>query len=265
VENSDFLNKAWSILVLIAGAFWTKFESVVAAFWEGLQWPHAVLIITTLFFILCKREFKSLVGRILEVGPTGAKFHPIAPSQSATLSLAPTPSTPATNEPALELEIEQALEALPETLHQDNGIPLPSPIVFPLQMKIYEDRLRYEIQGKSDAEALAYIIPRYAIYRALHDFEEAYSLMFGGQIRFLQQLNQRLGSGFSEIEIKNMWEAHQAQCKPTFDNWTSAMYLSYLRMKGLITDLNGSVVLTARGKEFVDWMTHFGRPVDKAF
>lgn len=260
MEDSDLWSSVWQIIK----STWTWAETVIAAVWAGLQWPHAVLIITIIFFMQCNKEFKSLVGRMLEVGPTGAKFHPVAPSQSAQPSLAPT-AAPAALDVPINPNGLHAGSGWSETRLPDNGIPLPNPIVFPLQMKIYEDGVRHEIQGKSDKDALAYLIPRYAIYRVLFDFEEAYSLMFGGQIRFLHQLNQRLYGGFSQLEIKNMWEAHQSQFKPTFDQWTSDMYLNYLRMKGLIVDMNGSVFLTPRGKEFISWMIQYSRPFDRVF
>lgn len=271
MESSSYLSRSWEFYFSVISAGWSWGHDLVSGFWSGLQWPHSVLIITVLFFSLCHKEFKSLVGRMLEVGPSGAKFHPQPPPQSPELTSEPKVITAelrealATATVIATATVTEAAVEIPDPPPAGNEVPLPNPIVFPNQMKIYENGIKYEVAGKSESEALEYILPRYAIYRALFDFEECYSQIFGGQLKLLQIMNQRGLGGISLAELDNLWALHQAQTKPVFDEWNLAAYLNYIRFKGLVIDVGPNVILSIRGKEFVSWLTQYGKPLDKPF
>jgi hypothetical protein len=234
---------------------WEWFERFVSSFWEGLGWPHAVLIIFLVVMLCYRKELRELIERIREFGPGGFKLQPISfqNPQSETADLPASESSAAT----------AVVTSVPATGVLGAPIPLPPTIVFPTMKKDCEDGIAREIQGMTDADAKSYLVPMLAISRAMWVFESCYANIYGGQIRLLLILNQRPGKAVSNVEVVNYWTSHQEQMKPYLNLWTADQYLNYLVQNGLVTKLVDSIALTTKGVEFVLWLTQYGRSLDR--
>lgn len=230
---------------------WEWLERLISSIWSGLGWPHAVLIIFLLTITCYRLEFKALIERVLEFGPSGVKLQ--APVFQAPL--------PDRSEPIASGAIPIAKELPPAP--RDKGIPLPPTIVFPEQMRLSKEAIMREVADMSDLEAKSYLIPMLAMARSMFNFEFCYSCIFGGQIRLLQMLNQRPGRAIAMNEVYSYWNIHQEQTKPVLNLWTADQYLSYLFQNGLVERMDDTLRLTTKGAEFVLWMTQYGRPLDR--
>lgn len=231
-------------------AIWEWVEKLISSFWLGLNWPHAVLIIFIVAVVYFKLEMKALIERILEFGPGGIKLQPPA-LQSARVDIAVVASaevvTPLAS-PAVAIIAE---------------IPTRPIIVFPQELQKNNQSLMLDISGLGDADAKNYLLNSLAFARCMLEFESCYSLIFGGQIRILQILNQRIGQVLSVQDGNMYWATHQAQHKPVLDLWSADQYLYYLTVRGLVIKEPNLIRLSTKGAEFVLWLTHFGRPLDK--
>jgi len=251
-ETTD-VGGAADVFLSVLKNIWDWVERVTSAVWSGLEWPHAVLIIFLVAIFCYRLEFKALIERILEIGPSGLKLQPPA-SQ---------PSQPDGVEPRAVVDgsIPVAGELPPAPTNK--GIPLPPTIVFPEQMRLNKEGILHEVAEMSDTEAKSYLITMLAFCRAMWSFEFCYANIFGGQIRLLQMLNQRIGRSIHMQEVNTIWATHQEQVKPVLDLWSAEQYLSYLSQNGLVEISADTVKLTIKGAEFVLWLTHFGRPLEK--
>lgn len=253
MNDATEIDGAAAIALSVITVVWSWIEQLISSIWTGLGWPHAVLIIFLISISCYRQEMKALIERVLEFGPSGVKLQPPV-FQPASLERA-APSN------AAESLSASAGELLPPP--PNKGIPMPSVIVFPEQMKFWREGILSEVADMSDAEAKSYLIPMLALSRSMWTFEFCYSNIFGGQIRLLHILNQRIGKSVSVQEINTFWAAHQEQTKPVLDLWTADQYLSYLIQNGLIEKQDELITLTRKGAEFILWLTHFGRPLDR--
>ena len=241
-------------------AFWIWLEGVVSSFWTGLNWPHAVLIIFILFVVFYRQEIRALIERILEIGPTGFKLQPpLLGSQQDNSEKVEIQSIQA---PQPAEELPTSTEVVPPQGGEGHPMPLP-PIHFPEQMAISKSHIDFEIDGMADEKAKHYLAERLAFTRSLWIFENCYSCIFGGQIRLLQIINQRVGRTISLSEVNYYWISHQEQVKPTLNLWTAEGYLHYLVANGLVTKTPDSVTMTNKGSEFLLWLVNYGRPLDR--
>ena len=251
-EASEAVSGGAAFVSAVA-SMWDWFERLVSSFWGGLGWPHAVLIIF-LFAIGCYRqEFKALIERILEFGPGGIKLQ--APVFQAS-------RVERTETSVVTVEVSPPNIESPPGI-RNKGIPLPPTIVFPEQMRLSQEGISKEVSEMTDSEAKTYLIPMLAMARSMFEFENCYSCIFGGQIRLLQIINQRPGKSLSMQEVYSYWTTHQEQTKPVLNLWTADQYLNYLIQKGLLFRGADAIQLTTKGTEFVLWLTHYGRPLDR--
>jgi hypothetical protein len=112
-------------------------------------------------------------------------------------------------------------------------------------------------------ETVDYLVSRLAMMRVLYDFETIYSSIFGGQIKFLNYLNQRLVTGCAVSEAEAYWVAHKLQFAPHMDSWTMDNYLEFLRFRGLIKTDGSAIFLTIKGNEFLVWLLQSGKSQEK--
>jgi hypothetical protein len=252
MSDTTEVGSASAIILSVVTIIWGWIERLTSAIWTGLGWPHAVLIIFLIAIGCYRLEIKALIERVLEFGPAGVKLQP--PVQPSPLERAD-PSAAAVSSSSSTGELSPP--------PRNKGIPMPEIIVFPEQIKFWKEAILREVSDMSDTEAKSYLIPCLAMSRSMYVFEFCYSNIFGGQIRLLHILNQRIGKSVSTQEINYFWAAHQEQTKPVLDLWSADQYLSYLLQNGLIEKTEDLVKLTIKGAEFVLWLTHFGRPLDK--
>lgn len=231
---------------------------IISSFWAGLTWPHTVLIIFVLMMVFYRQELRALIERILEIGPSGFKLQPpvLGSQQNVSKKLDLPSSEPAT--------VPKPLPDISPPKQESEGHPIPlPPIVFPEQMATSKKHVEYEIAGMPDDKARGYLADSLALTRSLWVFENCYGCIFGGQIRLLQIMNQRPARTITFQEINYYWVAHQEQVKPTLDLWNAEGYLQYLVTNGLVVRTGETLTMTNKGAEFLLWLVHYGRPLDR--
>ncbi|MNJ38261.1 hypothetical protein D3C77_331040 [compost metagenome] len=249
-EGKDLSPLTQTVLEIIVN-IWGWLENFVYQAWSGLEWPHSVLIIFLFVVVIYKAELKALLERILELGPGGIKLQPQVVPRFI-------PSAPEEDGPAKKPSVDA-----PRVDLTPKGIPLPPFDYISEQMKLGIDLINSEISGMDDGEAKEYLIPRLALSRTYWIFESIYAQIFGGQIKFLQILNQRPGKSISQAEIYSYWALHKEQVKPVLDSWSSEQYLLYLSQNGLVFQDAAGARLTNKGVEFLLWLTHLGKPQER--
>ena len=240
----------------VIAVFWEWLERAVSLFWSGLGWPHTILLIFVIAMAFYRQEIRALIERILEIGPGGFKLLPPPVStlhsekiESSELQV-PMPTSVA-HSPALP-----AAEGSP--------LPLP-PVIFPEQLRISKGYVTTETAGMSDAQAKEYLTSMLSFSRVTNMFENCYSMIFGGQLKLLQLLNQRPGWSISLSELNSIWASHQNQIKPLLDLWTTDQYLQYLINHGLIVRVADSIQMTTKGSEFLIWLVSYSRPLERPY
>ena len=228
-----------SVVASIVIAAWDWLEKLVSAFWTGLEWPHAVLAIFCLTVFFFKKELREFIPRITEVGASGVRLSDAVVQNQQNASAEPAEvSMP---EGAVSLGAE-----------------------FPELMKITMDSVNCELEKLSDADRKIGFLKAYLSYwRAMYIFENFYSTIFGGQIKILQFLNNFGSAGCSSDQVRNVWDAHVQANKPLMDAWLFETYMKFVYEHGLVKDRSESIVITDLGREFLIWMTKYGKLVNK--
>lgn len=229
----------WSVLTSTAIAVWDWLEKLVSAFWVGLEWPHAVLAIFCLTVIFFRKELREFIPRITEVGASGVRLSDaIVQNQQKT-----------SEEPVVVPMPEGAINLGAE---------------FPKLMEITTGSVDLELEKLKDADKQIYFLRTYLSYwRAMYIFENFYSTIFGGQIKILQFLNNFGSVGCSKDLVRNVWDDHVLANRPLMDTWQFETYLKFVYDHGLAEDRSEFVVITELGKEFLIWMTKYGKLVNK--
>lgn len=231
MNGSSDSNCDWPGFISGVNAVWEWVQQVVAALWGGLGWPHSVLIMFCIGVYYFRGEIKNILPRIKKIGTDGfeveAQVPPVQPStKSGDFKSMPGGDFPHTFELALEL-------------------------------------VKKEVDGKSDAESLQYLLVNDAGWRVLCYFEGIYSYIYGGQIKLLQLLNARALVGLTMVEVEREWDEHKARFKPTMDDWELQPYLNFLVAKDLIVRVEEKIQITFTGNEFLTWMTKYQRSTER--
>jgi hypothetical protein len=217
----------WSGFLAGVIATWEWFERLFVGLWSGLGWPHAALIMFLITVYFFKNEIKNVISRIKKVSTDG-------------------------------FELESPLPQIQPSVNQGE-LKIVSDGEFPHSCGIVLDIVKKQIEGKSDQDALSFLLSDDVGWRVLWYFENIYSFIFGGQIKFLELLNQRGVTGVSLAEAKREWEVHKENNKPHMDEWEMQPYLNFLIVKELIVIDDEEIKITITGKEFLIWMTKNGR------
>lgn len=208
-------------------ATWEWFERVCVGLWTGLGWPHSTFMMFLLAVYLFKNEIKNVIPRITKFGASGLELE------------SPPPQTqPSVN--AGELKESSVGE-------------------FPHSYGIVLAVVTKKLEEINDQERFNYLLSDDVRWRVLWYFENIYSFIFGGQIRFLELLNQRGMTGVSSSEAKQKWEEYKEINKPHMDDWEMQPYLNFLIVKELIVVEGEWFKITTTGNEFLVWMAKNGR------
>ena len=78
-------NDSGTIFIENVVSIWGWLQGVVSAFWGGLDWPHAILIIFSVVIIFFRGEIKGVIPRIKRIGADGFEVEsPVPPVQPST-------------------------------------------------------------------------------------------------------------------------------------------------------------------------------------
>jgi len=239
---------------------WESIKSFIYLAWTAFKWPHAALIISYFLISNFKAEFRGAIGRLNKLGPAGVEFGPVpAPEEmqgDRDLVIKPVGVSTGT------LVDDPSTEESKKTPTKKLVIPLP-PYGVTQCLVDTKSNILSEIEGMQPVEVTEYLISRLAMMRVLYDFETIYSSIFGGQIKFLNYLNQRLATGCAMSEVEAYWETHKLQFAPHMDAWTVDNYLEFLRFRGLIRSVGSAIFLTTKGHEFLVWLMQSGKSQEK--
>ncbi|SIR97627.1 hypothetical protein [Pseudomonas putida] len=221
----------WSSVYAVVVTAWEWIELLFSGLWTGLEWPHAVLIMFCTGIWYFNAEIKGVIPRIKRIGTDGFEVEP------------------------------QSVPVQPSVKAED----VRSPIIgdFPHTLGVSLGIVRKQFEGKSDSDAVEMLIHDDASWRVLWCFENIYSYIFGGQIKLLEMLNQRAVVGVPLSEVKREWDAHKELNKPQLDQLDMDGYIEFLIVKELIVRSDADLKITITGKEFLIWMTRFGRSADR--
>jgi hypothetical protein len=87
-------------------------------------------------------------------------------------------------------------------------------------------------------------------------FNLAYANIFGSQIKALRELNER-GGHISRTDAEAAFEQLKIERK-IFSDWTLDRYIWFLRHYGFIDEVQGDLVLSDYGKEFLAYLSRKG-------
>ena len=231
MNSATETSQGWSGIYSGLVITWEWIERLFTALWTGLGWPHAVLVMFCIGVYYFKQEVKGVIPRIKRIGADGFEVEPQnIPVQPSVKSAEPR-STP-TGE-------------------------------FPHAHGIMLEIVRKQFEKENSPDAVDLIMQDDAGWRVLWYFENVYSYIFGGQIKLLELLNQRGAVGAPLDEIQREWEAHKELHKPQLDQLDMDGYIKFLLAKDLILKTDVDLKITPTGKEFLMWMTKFGRSSDR--
>jgi hypothetical protein len=212
-------------------AIWEWFERLFAALWSGLGWPHAVLIIFCITVGCFKTEIRNILPRIKKVGADGFEVESPQPQVQPSIKQSELKTVPAGE--------------------------------FPYSSGIVSGLVKKQIEEMTEQDALQFLLSDDVSWRVLWYFENIYSFIYGGQIKFLELLNQRGVVGVSVVEAMSEWTQHKENNKPHMDDWEMQPYLNFLINKDLIVKEGECFKITATGKEFLIWMAKYGRSANR--
>ncbi|MBT1262532.1 hypothetical protein KHP07_19360 [Pseudomonas sp. VS40] len=217
----------WSGFFSVVTAIWEWFERVFVGLWSGLGWPHVALIMFLITVYFFKNEVKNILPRIKSFSASGFEVESPQPQIQPSTS-------------------QGEIRVFPDG-------------EFPHSYGIVLGIVQQQLASKSDQEKLNFLLSDDVGWRVLWYFENIYSFIFGGQIQFLELLNQRGVTGVSLGETHREWEALKARNSPHMDDWEMEPYLGFLIAKELVVVEGQDIKLTMTGKEFLVWMTKNGR------
>ncbi|WP_143518891.1 hypothetical protein [Pseudomonas fragi] len=217
----------WSVFFSGVMATWEWFERVCVGLWTGLGWPHSALIIFLIAVYFFKNEIKNVIPRIKRFGTNGLELESPPPQIQPSVSPG---------------ELKEFSEG-----------------EFPHSYGIVLGLVTKQLEEKNDQDKFKFLLSDDVRWRVLWYFENIYSFIFGGQIRFLELLNQRGMNGVSLSEAQQKWEEYKEINKPHMDDWEMQPYLDFLIVKELIVVEGEGFKITITGNEFLVWMAKNGR------
>lgn len=226
--------------------FWNVFSNAIQGVWVGFEWPHAVLIVSLLIISRFKCEIAAAIARLNKVGPVEF-MPPPAPVDENTKAV-------------MGAGVDEVVTVAPSVGLR--GVPLP-PIMFPHTMSAAAANLDHETGGLNPDEKLCYLKERLAFIRVLFDFETIYGSIYGGQLEFLNYLNQKPLNLTPRVEAEGLWNAHRVKLNGQLDHWTFDAYLHFLTFNNLVSFGPAGYSITTKGKEFLVWMIQMSRTFQK--
>lgn len=215
-----------------------------------LAWPLVVLAIVLTCVLLFRPEIRKFLGGVESVDVLGFKANSATTQQIAE-------QKQATEEPASAVSPLPAAPGPQEELLADLART-------PLQRELVT-LIRAELQGRGldvEGPTVDLLIQYLADANIAREFEFAYSLIFGSQIRLMKHLNELRGVGATKEQTAAFYTQVQAT-HPELNNWSLEEYLTFPLNKLLICIERDNYHITRRGIEFLQWMPRMGRTENK--
>ena len=214
-----------------------------------LAWPVAILAFASLFILLFRQPISNFLGGMKDVDVLGVKATSSSPQQVAEQKQAV----------ASEAPVEEQAGPPPHQalLDEIDRSPLQTELAARVRTSLTERGM------STDGNTVEVLIQHLAASQIAREFESAYSLIFGSQIRLMKFLNESRPQGATPEQVAAYFQAVYA-VTPALHDWSQDDYLQFLKSRWLILTLeDGNYGLTVRGIEFLHWLIRHGRSEDK--
>jgi hypothetical protein len=217
-----------------------------------LAWP--AIVVWLVWYL--RDEVKRAAARIIELGPTGAKFAlPLPPAQVASPPerlQVPGPQLATPQEGSTR--VQQYIASV-RAFISDEQLDLEVPVIrADLYQKIGSD-------PADQVEALIYTVASLNIQIA---HEKNYNMIFGSQLRLLWQMISAVGVA-PEI-ARQVFEEAKAAYPDVYRHYTFEQWMGFLQACGLCaTAQDGRYVLTPFGRGFLRYIMDRRLPPTKPF
>ena len=223
------VNEMKEYFLRFTGADWASMVNTLIYFWMLCTLIRAVVH-------NFKDDIKSLMSRVKKVGP--ASF---APKNQA------------------KQEFKKA----------DNNVVTSHPVVTPNSIVLNErmNGIKDELKRRdgSDEEKTELLIAHLADAQILLHFEKIYGVIFGGQIRFLKELNTVRVPGKPKSYFEKYYKALSSTDVEFFATTNFSEYMNFLLVTNLTNDVGDNYVITPTGVEFLSWLVTEGKIENKRF
>ncbi len=203
---------------------WLEFLSTVI---PSLSWPIAATIIAWLF----ASEIPKLLPRLHKLGPAGVELYPHAPEQKRADGDIETKLS--------EVELDPLTDAVAAEL---------------------EANLLRQVDAMSPEEQKPRLVRALTEAQLTRSFALAYANIFGSQIAALEKLNSQ---SISREEAGGMFLELKASDPSFWGDLTLNQYLQFLFDWKFIDEQNGQLVITATGRNFLQFLVFSGLSKDR--
>lgn len=197
---------------------------------NAVTWPIVVLFLGLIALLLFRRPIQDLIGRTTSIDKSGLKAS----------------STPEAQREDRKTEaVQELLAAIGE-----------SPSLLDVEQRIRQDLEARSLETSGDTVRV--LIRHLAASQLLVQFEQIHNFIFGSQIFLLKRLNEVVGQGRHEKDIRVHFE-HVQKFHEELSSWTFDQYMRFLFDRILIVKHGEIFHITNMGVEYLTWMARNGR------
>ena len=219
---------------------------------QYLAYPLVLLIVSLVFMLMFKRQLGSTIERIHKIGPTG--FEAVAPSQQIAVESITTDHHPNALHPATPNSFKEFQTAM---AHYSFAT---------ATRKEREFKSSADIDSMTNDQLKAIMTQVAGLLMMAYEFENTYNLIFGSQIRLLQDLNSVFGIGRPMEFVRGFYDSVLTATPNAFENFPFEQWLEFLRGRELIVADSTTIVrLTEEGRDFLRYMVQIGKSPTKPF
>lgn len=210
---------------------WLPYLLIVSNLISSLGWPIAAFVVVFTF----RHQIREFIPKIEKLTGPGGMSIGLKAGQG---------NTPVGEEP-----VKKALEKL-------------TPNVLRTQpMEKVEESLRTELLVLEEEQRIPVLLTALAQTRLESAFNLAYANIFGSQIRALRLLNDR-GGKIDRTEAEKEFLDLKANT-PALQDWSLDLYLKFIRQYLFIDEVEGQLILTDFGREFLAYLSRKGLSEDR--
>ena len=221
------VNEMKEYFLRFTGADWASMVNTLIYFWMLCTLIRAVVH-------NFKGDIKSLMSRVKKVGP--ASFVP-------------------------KNQAKQEFKEADNNVVTSNLVVTPNSVVLNERMNGIKNEL--EIRDGSNEEQTELLIAHLAGAQILLHFEKIYGAIFGGQIRFLKELNTVRVTGKPKSYFEKYYAALSSTDADFFATTNFSEYMGFLLVTNLIKEAGDNYVINPIGVEFLNWLVTEGKIENK--
>lgn len=215
---------------------------------DAWAYPIVICFLGTLAMLLFKSEIKGLLNRAEKISPTGIETGKVVNQISESTEKTDVLSNLTSEEK--KSDVDTAIQELD------------TPLVHEMEAEIEKSLSEWNIKPENKEKVILRLFAGLVI---AHNYEQIYKIIFGSQLNLLELLNTNHGAMSPDIAISIYDSAKQAHPEIykeyPFPNW-----LNYLLSQNLIISENdGKILLTTKGKDFLLFLVKAGYTKNKPF